>query len=279
MGSYFKTCTVEISDTSTDWSKVSEEDIATSIIDKTDYADEVVRLINEYRVANGRDPLVYDERFCLKSSAVASGCAILHALKNNDSDKAAVLASHGASQIGWGTTGGGASNTPQEVVQDWINSPLHRSNILNSRRKTIACAFFINGYKDPKNGITVEYVSVKVTFGTPITDKDYLDCVSSQDELDDCIIANLKAYVKNKEELYKYCNWFFHPKGDVSFPSKDSAQSVGSDDFSVFSDGSETSTDAFTSGESVESAEPITSESEEVGESIEVEGATTPRTF
>ena len=271
MGSYIKTCTVEISDTKTDWSNVSEEDIAKSIIDKTDYADEVVRLINEYRVANGRDPLVYDERFCLKSSAVASGCAILHAFKNNDSDKAAVLASHGASQIGWGTTGGGDSNTPQEVVQDWITSPLHRSNILNSRRKTIACAFFINGYKDPKNGITVEYVSVKVTFGTPITDEDYLGCVSSQDELDDCIIANLKAYVKSKEELYKYCNWFFHPKGDVSFPSKDSAQSVGSDDFSVFSDGSETSMDSFASGESVESAEPVTSESEVVGEPIEIE--------
>ena len=271
MGSYTKTCTVEISDTSTDWSKVSEEDIAKSIIDRTDYADEVVRLINEYRVANGRDPLVYDERFCLKSSAVASGCAILHALKHNGSDKAAVLGSHGSGQIGWGATGGGASNTPQEVVQDWINSPLHRSNILDKDMKTIACAFFINGYKDPKNGITVEYVSVKVTFCVPVTDKDYLDCVSSQDELDDCIISNLKAYVKNKEELYKYCNWFFHPKGDVSFPSKASTQSVGSDDFSVFSDGSETSTDAFTSGESVESAEPVTSESEGVGEPIEIE--------
>lgn len=275
MGSYTKTCTVEISNTSTDWSKVSEEDIAKSIIDRTDYADEVVRLINEYRVKNGRDPLVYDERFCLKSSAVASGCAILHALKHNGSDKAAVLGSHGSGQIGWGATGGGASNTPQEVVQDWINSPLHRSNILDKDMKTIACAFFINGYKDPKNGITVEYVSVKVTFCVPVTDKDYLDCVSSQDELDDCIISNLKAYVKNKEELYKYCNWFFHPKGDVSFPSKDSTQSVGSDDFSVFSDGSETSMDAFTSGESVESVEPVTSESEEVGEPIEIEDSTT----
>ena len=271
MGSYSKTCTVEISDTSTDWSKVSEEDIAKSIIDRTDYADEVVRLINEYRVANCRDPLVYDERFCLKSSAVASGCAILHALKHNGSDKAAVLGSHGSGQIGWGATGGGASNTPQEVVQDWINSPLHRSNILDKDMKTIACAFFINGYKDPKNGITLEYVSVKVTFCVPVTDKDYLDCVSSQDELDDCIISNLKAYAKTKEELYKYCNWFFHPKGDVSFPSKTSTQSVGSDDFSVFSDGSETLTDSFTSGESVESAEPVTSESEEVSEPIEIE--------
>lgn len=278
MGSYAKTCIVEISDTKTDWSNVSEEDIAKSIIDRTDYADEVVRLINEYRVANGRDPLVYDERYCLKSASVASGGAILHALKHNGSDKAAVLASHGASQIGWGTTGGGASNTPQEVVQAWINSPLHRSNILNSRRKTIACAFFINGYKDPKNGITLEYVSVKVTFGTPVTDEDYLDCFSNQDELDDCIIGDLEAYVKNKNDLDKYSNWFFHPKGDVSFPSKVSTQSVGSDDFSVFSDGSELSTDAFASGESVESAKPVTSESEGVDESIEIEDSLEPST-
>lgn len=271
MGSYSKTCIVEISDTSTDWSKVSEEDIATSIIDKTDYADEVVRLINEYRVSKGRNPLVYDERLCLKTAAVASGGSILHALKKNDSDKAAVLASHGACQIGWGATGGGASNTPQEVVQDWINSPLHRSNILEKNIKTVACAFFINGYKDPKNGITVEYVSVKVAFSCLVTDEDYLDCYSSQDDLDDSIIQRNDIYVKNKEELYKYCNWFFHPKGDVSFPSKISTQSVGSDDFSVFSDGSETSMDSFASGESVESAEPITSESEGVGDSIEIE--------
>lgn len=271
MGSYTKTCTVEISDTNTDWSKVSEEDIAKSIIDKTDYADEVVRLINEYRVSKGRNPLVYDERLCLKTAAVASGGSILHALKNNDSDKAAVLASHGGGQIGWGATGGGASNTPQEVVQAWINSPLHRSNILEKNIKTIACAYFINGYKDPKNGITVEYVSVKVAFSCLVTDEDYLDCYSSQDDLNNSIIQRNDIYVKTPEELNKYANWFFHPKGDVSFPSKASAQSVGSDDFSVFSDGSETSMDSFASGESVESVEPVTSESEEVGESIEIE--------
>lgn len=271
MGSYTKMCTVEICETSTDWSKVSEEDIAKSIIDRTDYADEVVRLINEYRVSKGRNPLVYDERLCLKTAAVASGGSILHALKNNDSDKAAVLASHGACQIGWGATGGGASNTPQKVVQDWINSPLHRSNILEKNIKTVACAFFINGYKDPKNGITVEYVSVKVAFSCLVTDEDYLDCYSSQDDLDNSIIQRNDIYVKTPEELNKYANWFFHPKGDVSFPSKTSTQSVGSDDFSVFSDGSETSMDAFASGESVESVEPVTSESEGVGESIEIE--------
>ena len=274
MGSYTKTCTVEICETRTDWSKVSEEDIATSIIDKTDYADEVVRLINEYRVSKGRNALEVDERFCLKTAAVDAGCSILHALKNNDSDKAAVLASHGVSQIGWGCTGGGDSNKPAEVVQDWIDSPLHNANILDKDATTIACAFFINGYRDPRTGSVSEYVSVKCTLSCSTADR-IAEVFEDQDDLDNDIIQMIYKDVKNKEELYKYCNWFFHPKGDVSFPTKTSTQSVGDSDFSVFSDGSETFTDSFTSGESVESAEPVTSESEEVGESIEVEDATT----
>ena len=270
MGSYTKTCTVEISDTSTDWSKVSEEDIAKSIIDKTDYADEVVRLINEYRVSKGLNALEVEERSCLKSASVASGCAILNACKPDCPNVAATLASHGSAQIGWGATGGGASHKPQEVVQDWINSPLHNSNILNKRLKSIACAFFINGYRDPRTGNVSEYVSVKCTLGCTIS-SEIVDVYNDQEDLDNSIIQRIYDYVKTPEELNKYANWFFHPKGDVSFPSKDSAQSVGSDDFSVFSDGSETSMDAFASGESVESAEPVTSESEDVGEPIEIE--------
>lgn len=274
MGSYTKTCTVEICETRTDWSKVSEEDIATSIIDKTDYADEVVRLINEYRVSKGRNALEVDERFCLKTAAVDAGCSILHALKNNDSDKAAVLASHGVSQIGWGCTGGGDSNKPAEVVQDWIDSPLHNANILDKDATTIACAFFINGYKDPKTDSICEFVSVKCTLSCSTADR-IAEVFEDQDDLDNDIVQMIYKDVKSKEELYKYCNWFFHPKGDVSFPSKTSTQSVGSDDFSVFSDGSETSTDSFTSGESVESDDSVIKSSEEIEESIEVEDATT----
>ena len=270
MGSYTKTCTVEICETQTDWSKVSEEDIAKSIIDRTDYADEVVRLINEYRVSNGLNALEYEERYCLKSASVASGCAILNACKPDCPNVVATLASHGACQIGWGATGGGASHKPQEVVQDWINSPLHNSNILGKNITTIACAFFINGYRDPRTGSVSEYVSVKCTLSNSGLDT-LTEVFKNQEDLDNDIIQIIHKYVKNKNDLDKYSNWFFHPKGDVSFPSKDSAQSVGSDDFSVFSDGSETSTDAFTSGESVESAEPVTSESEGVGESIEIE--------
>lgn len=264
MGSYTKTCNVEICETSTDWSKVSEEDIAKSIIDRTDYADEVVRLINEYRVSKGLNALEVEERFCLKSASVASGCAILNACKPDCPNIAATLASHGACQIGWGVTGGGASHKPQEVVQDWINSPLHKSNILDKDLKTIGCAFFINGYRDPKTGSVSEYVSVKCTLSSCSLEKSNS---FTQQENDSEILTCLKMYVKSQEELDKYANWFYHPKGNYI----ESTQSVGSNDFSVFSDGSETSMDAFTSGESVESVEPVTSESEEVGESIEIE--------
>ncbi len=274
MGSYTKTCNVEICDIHTDWSKVSEEDIAKSIIDKTDYADEVVRLINEYRVSKGLNALEVEERVCLKMAAISAGASIIQACKNDCPDVAGTLASHKSLQIGWGTTGGGASNTPQKVVQAWINSPLHRSNILNKNRTTIACAFFINGYRDPRTGSVSEYVSVKCTIGGTTSDE-IADVFDNQEDLDNYILTKMKGDVNTKEELDKYCNWFFHPKGDVSFPSKTSTQSVGSDDFSVFSDGSETSMDAFASGESVESVEPVIKSSEEIEESIEVEDATT----
>lgn len=270
MGSYTKTCTVEICDIHTDWSKVSEEDIAKSIIDRTDYADEVVRLINEYRVSKGLNALRVEERLCLRTAAISAGGSILHACKPDCKNVADVLASHEACQIGWGTTGGGASNTPQKVVQAWINSPLHNSNILDKRLNSIACAFFINGYRDPKTGSVSEYVSVKCTLSNS-TPEEIISISGSQEDLDDYIISEMSSYIKNKNDLDKYDNWFFHPKGDVSFPPKTSTQSVGSDDFSVFSDGSETSMDAFASGESVESAESVTSESEEVGEPIEIE--------
>lgn len=270
MGSYTKTYIVEICDTRTDWSKVSEENIATSIIDRTDYADEVVRLINEYRVSKGLNVLRVEERLCLRTAAISAGGSILHACKPDCISPVDSLASHGACQIGWGATGGGASHKPQEVVQDWINSPLHNSNILEEDLNSIACAFFINGYRDPRTGSVYEYVSVKCTL-LSATPEEIISISGSQEDLDNDIISQMHIYIKNKNDLDKYSNWFFHPKGDVSFPSKTSAQSVGSDDFSVFSDGSETSMDAFASGESVESVEPVTSESEGVGEPIEIE--------
>ena len=264
MGSYSRSCTITLVGTSVDWSNVSEETIAKSIIDKTDYADEVVRLINEYRVSKGLNALEVEERYCLKQASVTSGGAILDACKPDCISVVDALASHGGGQIGWGATGGGASNTPAEVVQDWINSPLHNSNILDKRLNTIACAFFILNYRDPVTDRLVDYVSVKCTLSSCTLEKSNS---FSQEINDSAIITASKSYVKSQEELDKYANWFYHPKGTI-----ESTQSVGSDDFSVFSDGSEASTDSFASGESVESVEAVTSdEAQEVDDTIEIE--------
>lgn len=202
----------------------------------------------------------------LRKASIDSGCSILHACKNTCPNTAEALASHGVGQIGWGSTG--PCYNPKKVVEDWKNSALHNSNMLDPKLKTIACAYFIGGYNYPVTDRVYDYTSVKVSLSRATMEK----LNSMSDEIsDECILSDISNDVKSKEELDKYANWFYHPKGDVSFPSKTSTQSVGSDDFSVFSDGSETLTDSFTSSESVESAEPVTSEFKEVGESIEIE--------
>ena len=204
-----------------DWDTVPEEDVAKAIVDRSDLADEVVRLINEYRVSKGLNALQYEERLCLKQSAVASGCAILNACKNTCPDIAGTLASHGKAMIGWGSTG--PCYNPKEVVEDWKNSSLHNANILNKRLKTIACAYFIGGYKYDVTGHVYAYTSVKVSFGGDSPDDNGWD----NSFVDDCIISRIGNYVKSKEELDKYSSWFYHPKGTST-----SAQSLVPNDFS-----------------------------------------------
>ena len=66
---------------------------------------------------------------------------------------------------------------------------------------------------------------MKCTLGCTIS-SEIADVYSDQEDLDNSIIQRIYKYAKTPEELNKYANWFFHPKGDVSFPSKTSTQSV-----------------------------------------------------
>ena len=244
MGNYSKSCYIEIVGLDADWDTVPEEDVAKAIVDRSDLADEVVRLINEYRVSKGLNALEYEERLCLKQSAVASGCAILNACKSTCPNTVATLASHGACQIGWGSTG--PCYNPKEVVEDWKNSSLHNANILNKRLKTIACAYFVGGYEYPATGRVYDYTSVKVTLSGASPDSRGWD----DSFTDECIIQNIDKYVKSKEELDKYASWFYHPKGTSA-----SVQSLVPDDFgdspvADFSDSMSDSTEEFSSDQS-----------------------------
>lgn len=242
MGSYTKSCYVELVGTDADWDTVPEEDIAKAIVDRSDLADEVVRLINEYRVSKGLNALQVEERTRLREASVVSGISILNACKNSCPNVVNTLASHGVSEIGWGSTG--PCYNPKEVVEDWINSPLHNSNILGKKLNTIACAYFIGGYEYPVTGHVYAYTSVKVSLSNATVE----DLDSYSDDLsDECILAKIEGYVNSKEELHKYASWFYHPKG-----TSVSTQSLVPDDFSDspvvdFSDGISDSTEDFTS--------------------------------
>lgn len=266
MGNYSKSCYIEIVGLDADWDTVPEEDVAKAIVDRSDLADEVVRLINEYRVSKGLNALQYEERTRLREASVVAGCSILNACKNDCPNVASVLASHGMAEIGWGSTG--PCYNPEEVVEDWKNSSLHNANILNKRLKTIACAYFIGGYKYDVTGHVYAYTSVKVSLSNASMEKlnSYSDDLS-----DECIITNIEGLVNTKDELHKYASWFYHPKGTSA-----SAQSLVPDDFSDspvvdFSDSMSDSTEEFSSDQ----PEPVQSDLE----ISEVEGGSTDVDF
>ena len=265
MGNYSKSCYIEIVGLDADWDTVPEEDVAKAIVDRSDLADEVVRLINEYRVSKGLNALQVEERTLLRQASVDSGCSILHACKNTCPNIAGTLASHGACQIGWGSTG--PCYNPKEVVEDWKNSALHNANILDRRLKTIACAYFVGGYNYSVTDRVYDYTSVKVSLSNATMEK----LNSASDEIsDEYILSNIDKDVKSKEELDKYASWFYHPKGTST-----SAQSLVPNDFSDspvvdFSDSMSDSTEEFSSDQP-ESAQSDLEISEVEGGSTDVD--------
>mgnify|MGYP000067119626 CR=1 FL=1 len=250
MGSYSKSCYIEIVGLDADWDTVPEEDVAKAIVDRSDLADEVIRLINEYRVSKGLNALQYEERLCLKQADVNAGCSILQACRSDCTHVVETLASHGSCQIGWGSTG--PCYDAKHVVDAWKNSSLHNANILDKKLNTIACAYFIGGYNYPVTDRVYDYTSVKVTLSRGTVEKAN-SC--TDDFIDDTIIARSDDFVNTKERLNKYASWFYHPKGTFT-----ATQSLVPNDFSDspvvdFSDSMSDSTEEFSSDqpESVQS--------------------------
>lgn len=250
MGSYSKSCYIEIVGLDADWDTVPEEDVAKAIVDRSDLADEVVRLINEYRVSKGLNALEYEERTRLREASVVSGVSILNACKNDCPNVVNVLAAHGSAEIGWGSTS--ACYDAKHVVDAWKNSALHNANILDKDLKTIACAYFIGGYEYSTTGRVYDYTSVKVSLSRASLEKlnSYSDDLS-----DESILSKIDGYVNSKEELDKYASWFYHPKG-----TSVSTQSLVPEESSDFIDSPVVD---FSDGINVESAQADTSFSDD----------------
>ena len=233
---------------------MSDEELLQYITDEKAYAQEVYRLINEYRVKMGRNPLVWENTYCLKGAAIAAGVDCLNGMRTI---KASDFADHGASQIGYGATG---YSNPKEAVEGWIASPIHRANILNSSAKTIGVAYFSVKFDDGLHKI-FNGTSVVCTISSGSKERiDSLQNIIKQEHL-----SLLRTIVHSEEEYDRYVGWFYHPVGEATIQSADISEDA------VFDSGSNDGEEAFSSGEQTDNvtADITETESADTGESEE----------
>ena len=101
---------------------------------QTSYVNEVVRLVNEARAQNKLPPLRLDEGLRKASQVRSAECVRVfsHTRPDGRSYKTAAAEAGVVSKY-MGENAASGQITPQEVVQDWMESEGHRANILNPR--------------------------------------------------------------------------------------------------------------------------------------------------
>lgn len=101
---------------------------------QTSYVNEVVRLVNEARAQNNLPSLRLDEGLRKAAQVRSAECVrfFSHTRPNGSSYKTAA-AEAGVTSNYMGENVASGHITPQEVVQDWMDSEGHRANILNPK--------------------------------------------------------------------------------------------------------------------------------------------------
>lgn len=93
----------------------------------------IFKKINEFRVQNGMLPFVYGNNSQLKMSKIQAGYNVYHYVLENKTDYAE-LAHHTYGQLGASTglvpDNSYADKYAEDIVDGWINSPIHKGNLL-----------------------------------------------------------------------------------------------------------------------------------------------------
>ena len=122
-GKVLRTIRVKVGNTSSDDNNV--------YVSSEDYTSEVIRLVNEERAKYGLDPLSEDESLaeCAQTRAEEVSVRFSHTRPNGQKglDIIDIPYFTRAENIAQGQA------SPQAVVDSWMSSGGHRSNILNSR--------------------------------------------------------------------------------------------------------------------------------------------------
>ncbi len=100
---------------------------------ENDYVNEVLRLVNKYRNESGLASVKLDEKLCEAAQirAKETKTSFSHTRPSGKSCFS-VLSDLGISYMGAGENIAYGQNSPDEVMNAWMNSEGHRANILNS---------------------------------------------------------------------------------------------------------------------------------------------------
>lgn len=107
------------------------------------YAEQVVKLVNEERTKAGLSPLIMDED--LTSAANVRAKEIKQKFSHTRPDGSSfstVLTDQGIRFRGSGENIAWGQKSPEQVMNDWMNSDGHRANILNKNFKNIGVGYY-----------------------------------------------------------------------------------------------------------------------------------------
>lgn len=120
-----------------------EEDNGSS---QSDYASQVVALVNAERAKYGLSALKVDSR--VQQAAQVRAAETVQSFSHtrpNGSSFSTALTEAGVSYTRSGENIAYGQSTPQQVVQAWMNSSGHRANILNESFTTIGVGYTVSG--------------------------------------------------------------------------------------------------------------------------------------
>lgn len=105
-----------------------------SSYDSSNYAQDVLDIVNRERDARGLDALVLDETLCAAADVRAQEIAVRFEHYRLDGSKAlSILPEYGISYYAAGENIAQGQRSAEEVMESWMNSPGHKANILDEK--------------------------------------------------------------------------------------------------------------------------------------------------
>ncbi|WP_449077849.1 CAP domain-containing protein [Ruminococcus sp.] len=110
-----------------------------------EFADKVIELVNAARAKEGLSPLTKDTTLTNLSNIRSKETAILFSHQRPDGTSwSTVLKQNNVSYTAAAENIAAGQNTPEAVVKEWMNSPSHRANIMNSEYNKIGVSCYVD---------------------------------------------------------------------------------------------------------------------------------------